>query len=167
MLEKLQVAAVFLESDKEFGIVLEEGIADLQDFKCFLQIKEKELTKEELIGFSLTLLKQYKSLFFMNNICHRDIKPSNIILSFNLSPDFIDFGLASSTLQIIQTLGIAGTYGYIDPNILEKQRDFDRTDLVLADYYSLGITLMDVASPKFKAPKTDAKQVIETELKYF
>jgi serine/threonine-protein kinase len=79
-----------------------------------------------------------------NGIVHRDIKPANIFLAFlGGEPDFVkvlDFGIAKMRRPEVTTLtkngGIAGTPGYIAPEVILSQPADARSDI-----YSLGAVL--------------------------
>jgi serine/threonine protein kinase len=74
-------------------------------------------------------------------IIHRDIKPGNLIIQDNLHVKIIDWGVSKQTNQKTNliTLGVAGTYGYMAPEMGP-----DASEAV--DHYSLGATLIAAAS---------------------
>ena len=79
-----------------------------------------------------------------NGIVHRDLKPANIFLAFlGGEPDFVkvlDFGIAKVRRPEVDSLtkkgGIAGTPGYIAPEVILSQPADARSDI-----YSLGAVL--------------------------
>jgi WD40 repeat protein/serine/threonine protein kinase len=87
-------------------------------------------------------------------LVHRDIKPANIIVTPNLEPVILDFGLAreegdDSALTLTGTL--MGTPAYMSPEQLLAQRiTLDRR----TDVYSLGVTLYECLTLRlpFEAP---------------
>src|SRR5207245_3415114 len=73
-------------------------------------------------------------------VIHRDIKPGNIILTQQNIDKSVDFGLArvNTSAGSTQTLGTAGTIGYMSPEqTLGKPVD-QRTDL-----WALGIVIAE------------------------
>ncbi len=87
-------------------------------------------------------------------VAHRDIKPGNIMLVQEPVPRAVvlDFGIARSLdpqATITSTSFIAGTAGYIAPEITMGGRSYDAR----ADLYSLGVVLyeMVVGAPPFVA----------------
>jgi serine/threonine-protein kinase len=79
-----------------------------------------------------------------HGIVHRDLKPANIFLAFlGGEPDFVkvlDFGIAKMRRPELDSLtkkgGIAGTPGYIAPEVILSQPADPRSDI-----YSLGAVL--------------------------
>lgn len=69
------------------------------------------------------------------NIIHRDIKPENILVSASGEFKLGDFGIAK-TSEKTQTGTMAGTYGYMAPEVANRQH-YGRA----ADIYSLGMVL--------------------------
>ena len=88
------------------------------------------------------MIPLFDAVFYCHEmgIAHRDLKPENLLLSTdNLSRSTIklaDFGLATFVLQDEPLLTVAGTPGYIAPEII-KQKPYDQR----CDYWSLGVIL--------------------------
>ncbi|GJM99025.1 hypothetical protein PR202_ga16084 [Eleusine coracana subsp. coracana] len=76
-------------------------------------------------------------------VVHGDIKPANIMLNSSFQAKVGDFGLArllehgadSQTTQVV-----AGTIGYIDPELVNNRRRSAKSDV-----YSFGILLLEIA----------------------
>jgi len=78
-----------------------------------------------------------------HTVVHRDIKPSNVIVTHQNVVKIVDFGLARATsnLASTQSLGTAGTIGYMSPEqTLGKPVD-QRTDI-----WALGIVIAEMAT---------------------
>ncbi|KAK4280784.1 hypothetical protein QN277_012360 [Acacia crassicarpa] len=88
-------------------------------------------------------------------ILHFDIKPSNILLDKNFCPKISDFGLAklcSKTHSIVSMLDARGTFGYIAPEVWN--RNFGGVSYK-SDVYSYGMLILEMVG---------GKQNIESEI---
>jgi serine/threonine protein kinase len=73
---------------------------------------------------------------YKENILHRDIKESNILVNSRGTFKLVDFGVSKSFDKVSVASTIAGTYGYMAPEIVRGEKYDHR-----ADIYSLGIFL--------------------------
>lgn len=71
-------------------------------------------------------------------LIHRDIKAKNILLTTNLQPKLIDFGVSRDSVQETMTAGI-GTPYWAAPEVLEGNRYTEQSDI-----YSFGILLSEL-----------------------
>ncbi len=75
-------------------------------------------------------------------IIHRDVKSANIVVGDGGMVKLMDFGFAESSDEFAESYGtVAGTLGYIAPELLTGQQAS-----VSSDIYAAGITLLEVAS---------------------
>lgn len=82
-------------------------------------------------------------------VVHRDLKPQNVMITMSGTPKLLDFGIAKvqrdaddvsngTTTTHLESGGIAGTPGYMAPEILQGQRADARSDL-----FSMGVVLYE------------------------
>lgn len=103
----------------------------LQPLKQVLQDQYQEMDVLRLGIDICNALKACESL----KIIHRDIKPENILVSMSGEYKLGDFGIAK-TSEKTQTGTMAGTYGYMAPEVANRQHYG-----AAADIYSLGMVL--------------------------
>jgi len=77
-------------------------------------------------------------------VMHRDLKPENVLLGRDLVPKLADFGLSRSVgmMEFCQT--VAGTPGYMAPEVMTGCVPYDFP----ADVYSMGLVFADMLSDK-------------------
>ena len=94
--------------------------------------------------FSLVSFSVLSALCFMKNLklIHRDIKPSNILLNSNGDVKLCDFGISGFTTNSICNT-FKGCQIYMAP---EKIKITDKGYTIKSDIWSLGITLIEIAT---------------------
>lgn len=104
---------------------------------------------EEIIGkITLGVVKALDYLKENHKIMHRDIKPSNILLDWSGNVKLCDFGISGKLIDSKAQTTSAGSHAYLAPERIQvdgKRTDYD----VRADVWSLGITLVQLASGRF------------------
>ncbi|KAG6583065.1 TKL/DRK protein kinase [Phytophthora cinnamomi] len=75
-------------------------------------------------------------------LIHRDLKSNNVLLTDQLEPKLIDFGVSRDTIDLTMTAGV-GTPYWTAPEILEGKRYTEQ-----ADIYSFGVVLTELDTCK-------------------
>lgn len=97
------------------------------------------------------------------NLIHRDVKPSNILLNKQGAVKICDFGISGHLTNSVAKTVNAGCKPYMPPERIEGEKKVAYD--VRADVWSLGITLVEIASgshpySKWKTPFEQLKQVV-------
>ena len=95
-------------------------------------------------------------------IIHRDIKPSNILITKNLQPKIVDFGIAKKVDQekgFTKTTELAGTAYFLSP----EQAAGKEID-VRADLYSLGASMFYVLTGKYPFTGKNSMEIIQKHI---
>lgn len=100
-----------------------------------LLVKEESLSWVEARRIFLQIVEALE-VAHDNGVIHRDIKPANILLDERGNAYLTDFGLAWMLGNTSQEHMVAGTMGYIAPELLQKGMPSPQSDL-----YALGILL--------------------------
>lgn len=90
-----------------------------------------------------------------NGVLHRDLKPANVMLDENGNVRILDFGIAV-TLDAPQKQRLAGTPGFIAPEVLKGQPRSRQSDL-----FTWGLVIYYAAQGKLPPPSSEQPLDIE------
>uniref|UniRef100_A0A182UT57 mitogen-activated protein kinase kinase n=1 Tax=Anopheles merus TaxID=30066 RepID=A0A182UT57_ANOME len=142
--------ALFKEGD--CWICMELMDTSLDKFYKFICEKQQSPIPEPILAqITFATVRALNYLKEELKIIHRDVKPSNILLKRNGDIKLCDFGISGQLVDSIARTKDAGCRPYMAPERIDPQRakGYD----VRSDVWSLGITLMEVATGKFPYPK--------------
>ncbi|XP_058808761.1 dual specificity mitogen-activated protein kinase kinase 4 isoform X2 [Phymastichus coffea] len=142
--------ALFKEGD--CWICMELMDTSLDKFYKFIYETLDDRIPEAILGkITVATLKALNYLKEKLRIIHRDVKPSNILLDRGGNIKLCDFGISGQLVDSIARTRDAGCRPYMAPERIDPQRA--RGYDVRSDVWSLGITLMEVATGSFPYPK--------------
>jgi len=142
--------AIFKEGD--CWICMQLMDSSLDKFYKFVYEELSETLPEPFIGkVTLATVKALNYLKEKLSIIHRDVKPSNILLDKTGSIKLCDFGISGQLVDSIAKTRDAGCRPYMAPERIDPQRakGYD----IRSDVWSLGITLIELATGRFPYPK--------------
>lgn len=129
---------------------------------CFDKLLKrfKQSIPEEVLGkVTVATVEALSYLKDKHDVMHRDVKPSNILLDTKGNVKLCDFGISGRLVDSMAKTRSAGCAAYMAPERIEppdpKNPDYD----IRADVWSLGITLVEMATGVF--PYHDCKTDFE------
>ncbi|XP_050509844.1 dual specificity mitogen-activated protein kinase kinase 7-like isoform X1 [Diabrotica virgifera virgifera] len=129
---------------------------------CFDKLlrRFKQPIPEEVLGkVTVATVAALSYLKDKHDVMHRDVKPSNILLDTKGNVKLCDFGISGRLVDSMAKTRSAGCAAYMAPERIEppdpQNPDYD----IRADVWSLGITLVEMATGVF--PYQDCKTDFE------
>lgn len=142
--------AIFKEGD--CWICMELMDTSLDKFYKFVYEKQNQRIPEAILGkITVATVKALNYLKEKLNIIHRDVKPSNILLDRRGNIKLCDFGISGQLVDSIAKTRDAGCRPYMAPERIDPSSAIGYD--VRSDVWSLGITLIEVATGRFPYPK--------------
>ncbi|CRL08063.1 CLUMA_CG020844, isoform A [Clunio marinus] len=139
--------AIFKEGD--CWIAMEIMSTSLDKFYKYVCERQQERIPENILGqITVATVHALNYLKEKLKIIHRDVKPSNILLHERGDIKLCDFGISGQLIDSIAKTKDAGCRPYMAPERIDPEFSHKGYD-VRSDVWSLGITLMEVATGKF------------------
>lgn len=143
-----------------YGALFREGdvwicmeVMDMSLDKFYMKVyKHGHAIPEDILGkIAFAVVSALHYLYSQLRVIHRDVKPSNILLDRHGNIKLCDFGISGQLVDSIARTRDAGCRPYMAPERIDPQRakGYD----VRSDVWSLGITLMEIATGYFPYPK--------------
>lgn len=105
---------------------------------------------EDVLGkISVSIVKALNYLKETHGVMHRDVKPSNVLLDQNGSVKLCDFGISGRLVDSKAKTRSAGCAAYMAPERIDPPDPMNPDYDVRADVWSLGITLVELATGEF------------------
>lgn len=134
-----------VEKQLMIGISMEYMSARSLDaiYKRVIELDPLNRINEKILGKIAESILNGLNYLHLHRIIHRDIKPSNILLDRDGNIKLCDFGVSGEVINSLATTFV-GTQYYMAP-----ERIMGKPYNVSSDIWSLGLTLLEVASCKF------------------
>ncbi|KAI9580195.1 hypothetical protein GQX74_000188 [Glossina fuscipes] len=145
--------ALFKEGDCWICMELMDTSLD-KFYKYIFERKNQRVPESILAKITVATVHALNYLKEKLKIIHRDVKPSNILLHKRGDIKLCDFGISGQLVDSIAKTKDAGCRPYMAPERIDPERakGYD----VRSDVWSLGITLMEVATGNFPYRKWDS-----------
>lgn len=145
--------ALFKEGDCWICMELMDTSLD-KFYKYICERKQQRIPESILAKITVATVHALNYLKEKLKIIHRDVKPSNILLHKRGDIKLCDFGISGQLVDSIAKTKDAGCRPYMAPERIDPERakGYD----VRSDIWSLGITMMEVATGSFPYRKWDS-----------
>ena len=122
------------------------------DVGCLNTVRRRRgrIPETILIEVAKCTLLGLKYVFDEFNVIHRDIKPSNILANSKGDIKLCDFGVSKALGSMDLAMTFVGTMVYLSPERIRGEKYDGRADL-----WSLGLTLLELATGNRPLPMSD------------
>ncbi|CAH8861394.1 unnamed protein product [Trichobilharzia szidati] len=142
--------ALFKEGD--CWICMEMMSTSLDKFYKFVYNHLQSRIPESILGkITTATVSALDYLKTALKVIHRDVKPSNILIDCNGNVKLCDFGISGQLVDSIARSRDAGCKPYMAPERIHPDLSVNGYD-IRSDVWSLGITLIELATGQFPYP---------------
>ncbi|XP_071953169.1 dual specificity mitogen-activated protein kinase kinase 6-like isoform X2 [Antedon mediterranea] len=130
-------------------------------------VEKGKLIPENILGkLAFVVVSALNFLKSQLNVIHRDVKPSNILINRTGQIKLCDFGISGKLVDSIAKTKDAGSRPYMAPERIDPEMMSDQGYDVKSDIWSLGITMIELATgvfpyAKWRTPFAQLKQVVK------
>ncbi|XP_059149325.1 dual specificity mitogen-activated protein kinase kinase 6-like isoform X2 [Physella acuta] len=154
--------ALFREGD--VWICMEVMEASLDQFYKKLKSNGEKIPENVMGKIARSVVQALHYLHTELHVIHRDVKPSNILINKLGAVKICDFGISGYLVDSIARTKDAGCRPYMAPERINPDNSSNGYD-IKSDVWSLGITMMELATGEFPYSKWDSpfqqiKQVV-------
>ncbi|XP_012936929.1 dual specificity mitogen-activated protein kinase kinase 6 [Aplysia californica] len=154
--------ALFREGD--VWICMEVMEASLDHFYKKLKANKERIPENVMAKIAKSVVQALQYLHTELHVIHRDVKPSNILINKAGAVKICDFGISGYLVDSIAKTKDAGCRPYMAPERINPDQTGNGYD-IKSDVWSLGITLMELATGEFpyskwESPFQQIKQVV-------
>lgn len=155
-----------IESQQMIGIAMEYMGGRSLDaiYKRVIELDPSNRINEKVLGKISESVLNGLNYLHQQKIIHRDIKPLNILLDSHGNVKLCDFGVSGEVVDSLATTFV-GTQYYMAPERIQG-----KPYTVTCDVWSLGLTMLEVASCKFPftvdSPQLGPIELLQLILEY-
>jgi len=113
----------------------------------------KTVPENVIQKITFSVVKALDYLHSTLHVIHRDVKPSNILLSKEGRVKMCDFGISGYLVESVAKTIDVGCASYMAPERIDPQGDATSNYNIRSDVWSLGISLVEVATGAFPYEK--------------
>ncbi|XP_050302294.1 dual specificity mitogen-activated protein kinase kinase 6 [Anthonomus grandis grandis] len=142
--------ALFREGD--VWICMEVMDTSLDKFYMKVYKNGRKIPEHVLGKVTLAVVSALHYLYSELKVIHRDVKPSNILINRAGEVKICDFGISGYLVDSVAKTIDAGCKPYMAPERIDPQGNPSQYD-IRSDVWSLGISLIELATGEFPYPK--------------
>ncbi|EDV28050.1 uncharacterized protein TRIADDRAFT_21281, partial [Trichoplax adhaerens] len=154
---------------KCFGLLIAESdilicMEKMSTCLCKLLTRTGQPIPEDILGkITVAVVKALHYLKQNHGVIHRDVKPSNILLDADGNVKLCDFGISGRLVDSKARTRGKGCAAYMSPERIDPSNPTGTYD-IRADVWSLGISLVELATGKFPYDECEGEFQVLTRI---